>query len=180
MSSLRFETLEDEVRSVLESRVPPTPQQAATVASLLADMETELQMAPPSYRLQMVERVREYRRRLRTAAAASPAGDETRRTVERGLQTLQRTSDSIARSQQVSAETDAVGAEVISELGTQRESLQRTRDRLEDTDAELSRSQRLLRTMYVRVLTNRVLLAAIIAVELALLGAAVYLKFFKK
>ena len=45
MSSLRFETLEDEVRAVVESRVPPTPQQAAYAASLLAEMETELQVS---------------------------------------------------------------------------------------------------------------------------------------
>ena len=44
MSSLRFETLEEEVRTVVESRVPPTPQQAAAAASLLAEMETELQV----------------------------------------------------------------------------------------------------------------------------------------
>ena len=44
MSSLRFETLEEEVRAVVESRVPPTPQQAAAAASLLAEMETELQV----------------------------------------------------------------------------------------------------------------------------------------
>ena len=69
---------------------------------------------------------------------------------------------------------------MISDLGTQRESLQRTRDRLEDTDAELSRSQRLLRTMYARVLSNRLLLIAIIVTELALLGAAIYIRFFKK
>lgn len=85
-----------------------------------------------------------------------------------------------ARSQQVSAETDAVGTEVISDLGVQRESLQRTRERLADTDVELGRSQRLLRTMYIRVLSNKVLLVAIIVAELALLGAAIYLKFFKK
>ena len=55
-------------------------------------------MAPASYRLQMVERVREYRRQLRTASSAGPApSDEVRRNVESGLQALQRTSDSIAR-----------------------------------------------------------------------------------
>ena len=69
---------------------------------------------------------------------------------------------------------------MISDLGTQRESLQRTRDRLEDTDAELTRAQRLLRVMYARVITNKLLLIAIIVTELALLGAAIYIKFFKK
>ena len=64
------------------------------------NLATLLQMAPPSYRLQMAERVREYRRRLRTAGTsdpAAPARDDVRREVQRGLQSLQRTSDSIAR-----------------------------------------------------------------------------------
>ncbi|XP_037070740.1 vesicle transport through interaction with t-SNAREs homolog 1B-like [Pollicipes pollicipes] len=182
MSSQRFESLEDEVEALLDSRVPPTPEQLATAARLLTEMDTELQMAPASYRIQMADRVREYRRRLRVAGSEAPADsrDDVRRHVQSGLQALQRTSDSIARSQQLSAETDQVGAEVISDLGVQRDSLQRTRDRLADTDAELGRSQRLLRTMYVRVISNKVLLVAIILLELAVLGAAIYLKFLKK
>ncbi len=47
-----------------------------------------------------------------------------------GHQSLQRTSESIARSQQISAETDQIGVEIIDELGQQRETLVRTRERV--------------------------------------------------
>ena len=47
-----------------------------------------------------------------------------------GNEILSRTSDSIARSQQISAETDAIGHQITGELGTQREQLERTRDRV--------------------------------------------------
>ena len=47
-----------------------------------------------------------------------------------GNEILSRTSESITRSQQISAETDAIGHGITEELGTQREQLERTRDRV--------------------------------------------------
>ena len=43
-----------------------------------------------------------------------------------GTMSLQRTTESIVRSHQISAETDQIGQDVIEELGSQRESLLRT------------------------------------------------------
>ena len=54
-----------------------------------------------------------------------------------GNEILSRTSDSIARSQQISAETDAIGHGTTEELGTQREQLERTRDRVSGKCAEI-------------------------------------------
>lgn len=45
-------------------------------------------------------------------------------------QAMSRTSESIARSQRVAAETDDIGHNIIGELGSQREQLTRTRDRV--------------------------------------------------
>ena len=47
-----------------------------------------------------------------------------------GTASLNRGSDSIARSHQVAAETDHVADEIVTELGTQRESLLRTQNRV--------------------------------------------------
>lgn len=47
-----------------------------------------------------------------------------------GTASLNRGSDSIARSHQVAAETDEVADEIVSELGVQRQSLLRTQDRV--------------------------------------------------
>lgn len=47
-----------------------------------------------------------------------------------GTASLNRASDSVVRSHQVAAETDQVADEIVSELGTQRESLLRTQDRV--------------------------------------------------
>jgi len=47
-----------------------------------------------------------------------------------GTASLNRGSDSIARSHQVAAETDQVADEIVSDLGVQRQSLLRTQDRV--------------------------------------------------
>lgn len=47
-----------------------------------------------------------------------------------GTQSLNRASESIARSHQIAAETDEVGTEILGELGRQREVLTRTKDRV--------------------------------------------------
>ncbi|MGH0132472.1 UNVERIFIED_CONTAM: hypothetical protein FKN15_049158 [Acipenser sinensis] len=48
------------------------------------------------------------------------------------------------------------------------------------TGENLSRSRRILRSMSRRLMTNKLLLSVIIIMELAILGAVVYLKFFRK
>ena len=45
---------------------------------------------------------------------------------------MQRASESIARSHQIAAETDQIGVEIIDELGTQRETIVRARDRVRE------------------------------------------------
>ena len=105
--------------------------------------------------------------------------DETRRTVLEGRAILERTSDSLARSHSTAAQTERVGEEVVSELSAQRETLLRSRQRLEDTDQELSQTRVLLRKMKLHVFTNKIILTVIILLEICILVAVCYLKFFR-
>ena len=77
-------------------------------------------------------------------------------------------------------ETEDVGNEIISDLGVQRESLERTRERLQETNSEITRSRRVLRRMYFGVLQNKAVLILIILLEVAILGALIYVKFIGK
>uniref|UniRef100_A0A673C505 Vesicle transport through interaction with t-SNAREs 1B n=1 Tax=Sphaeramia orbicularis TaxID=375764 RepID=A0A673C505_9TELE len=89
-------------------------------------------------------------------------------------------SHCIERSQRIAAETENIGTDIIEELGEQREQLDRARNRLVNTGENLSRSRKILRAMSRRIVTNKLLLGVIILMELAILGAVVYLKFFRK
>lgn len=101
-------------------------------------------------------------------------------TIQSTHGTLERASQSIARSTQVAVETEQIGTEVVGELSQQRETLLRTRQRITDTDAELSRAEVIMRKMACGVLSNKIILVLIILMEIAILGSVVYLKFFKK
>jgi vesicle transport through interaction with t-SNAREs protein 1 len=81
-----------------------------------------------------------------------------RQQVVRGTAVLERTSQSLQRSQQVANETEEVGEAIISDLGVQRESLERARTMLHETDAELSRSKRILKRISRGTIYNKVLL----------------------
>ena len=172
------------------------------------DMEAEARAAPGSFRMMMTNRVRahnetlaRFTQQLKTImkneagmsttrqllfendsgpsnAQNRDVDDAVRRTVRQGTEVLERTSQSIYRSTQVALETEEIGTGVIQELDTQREALTRTRDRLMETDMELSRSRRILRSMARVALTNKLVLILIIIAELGILGGLIYYKFF--
>ncbi|KPP63430.1 vesicle transport through interaction with t-SNAREs1B-like [Scleropages formosus] len=174
---------------------------------MLQGMDKELVVAPSSFRNAMSTKLRLYRRDLgklqRDIKSSDPIlglsgrpGDNTysiyasqneqstqaqsqRALLLQGTESLHRATQSIERSQRVAVETEHIGTDVIEELGEQREQLDRTRDRLVHTGENLSRSRRILRSMSRRIVTNKLLLSVIILMELAVLGAVVYLKFFR-
>ncbi|KAH8347269.1 hypothetical protein KR059_007809 [Drosophila kikkawai] len=90
---------------------------------------------------------------------------------------LQRTTDSIQRSNQIAIETENMGVEVLGELGEQRESLLRTTRRLEDADQDLSKSRAIIRKLSREVLYNKIILILIIILEVGILVGLLVLKF---
>ncbi|XP_063231425.1 vesicle transport through interaction with t-SNAREs homolog 1B isoform X1 [Bacillus rossius redtenbacheri] len=105
---------------------------------------------------------------------------DARQAVLAGRDILERTGQSLARSQRTAAETEEMGTTVVAELGEQREALLRSKQRLSETNEGLSRSRAVLRKMVCHVVTNKLILVAIVLLELFILAAVVYLKFFSK
>lgn len=103
-----------------------------------------------------------------------------RETLRESNQALIRTGESIMRSEQAALEAEAIGTGVISELGVQRESLVRARDRLVETDLHVSRSRRMIQSIRRRVFYNKLFLIVIIFIESVTLSVLIYLKLFKK
>ncbi|XP_048710035.1 vesicle transport through interaction with t-SNAREs homolog 1B isoform X1 [Caretta caretta] len=173
----------------------------------LREMEEELKYAPVSFRNQMMNRIRTYKRDLAMfqreikstdlGLGLGSRGDtkygiysmeneqSTHLQLQRGLllqgtDSLNRATQSIDRSHRIAAETDQIGTEIIEELGDQREQLERTKSRLVNTSENLSKTRKILRSMSKRIMTNKLLLSVIIILELAILGGVVYYKFFRK
>lgn len=168
----------------------------------LFEMEVEARAAPGSFRSEMMARVRKHQETINKLSQSiknarksemnminaretlfenrqnRSIDDALQRTVRQGTEVLERTSQSLARSTQVALETEEIGTGVIQDLGQQREVLVRTRDRLTETDVELGRSRRILRSMYREAIKNKLILIVIILLEIGILAGLVYYKFF--
>uniref|UniRef100_A0A6B2EL01 Putative vesicle transport through interaction with t-snares protein 1b n=1 Tax=Phlebotomus kandelakii TaxID=1109342 RepID=A0A6B2EL01_9DIPT len=103
--------------------------------------------------------------------------DHNRRTVLEGRAALERTSASLARSNQIAIETEQIGTEIVSDLGEQRESLLRSQRGLQNANDGLSKSRTILRGMQRNVLYNKLTLILIIVLEVFILGGLVFIKF---
>lgn len=106
--------------------------------------------------------------------------EANRQVVLEGRAVLERTGESISRSNQIAIETENVGTEVISELSSQRETLLRAKNRLTNADEQLDNTRSILRKMSRSVLYNKLILVFIIIIEVGILIAVAYLRFFKK
>lgn len=102
-----------------------------------------------------------------------------RQVVIEGTAILERTGESIARSNQIAIETENIGNEVINELGEQREALLRTQNRLEDANERLLTTKSILNKMGRNVVYNKFILILIIILEIIILLSISYLKFLK-
>ncbi|CAH2244043.1 vesicle transport through interaction with t-SNAREs homolog 1A [Pararge aegeria] len=103
----------------------------------------------------------------------SMVNDQRQRLLDNTEQ-LERTGKTLTEGYRVVLETEQIGAAVLQDLSEQRETIQRSRGRLRETDEQLNRSSRLMNTMVMRALQERVVLAAV-AIALAVLsGVALY------
>ncbi|EDM03722.1 rCG62362, isoform CRA_c [Rattus norvegicus] len=137
-------------------------------------MEEELRYAPLTFRNSMMSKLRNYRKDLAklhrevrsTPLTATPGGrgdlkfgtytlenehlnrlQSQRALLLQGTESLNRATQSIERSHRIAAETDQIGSEIIEELGEQRDQLERTKSRLVNTNENLSKSRKILRSM---------------------------------
>ena len=98
----------------------------------------------------------------------------------RGAAVLEKTSQSIQRSTQVANESEEIGEAIMNDLGVQRETLERARTMLGETDAELTRSRRIIKRLSRSTIYNKMVLICIIIVQLLIIGALIYWKWFSK
>ena len=73
-------------------------------------------------------------------------------------QTLDRTSGRITNAQRIGEESEAIGAGVLSELDSQRQTIMRTGGKVSNVDANLSKSRRILNAMSRRIMTNHLVM----------------------
>lgn len=97
-----------------------------------------------------------------------------------GTESLHQATQSIKHFHKIATETDQIGSEIIEELGGQCDQLQHTKNRLVNTNENLSKSGKILCSKSRKVATNKLLLCIIILLEIAILPGLAYYKFLHK
>ena len=99
--------------------------------------------------------------------------DQKRRLLDNS-ERLERTGNHLKDSYRVVLETEQIGTQVLQDLSDQRETIQRARGRLRETDAELGRSSRLLNSMMMRALREKIVLISVAIALFLVLFLSVY------
>ncbi|KAJ5815521.1 vesicle transport v-snare protein [Penicillium riverlandense] len=102
---------------------------------------------------------------------------EQRQQLLSGTDRLERSSARLQESQRVALETEDVGRNTLADLYQQRQTIQHTRDNLQQSEGYVDTSIKTLRGMARRMATNRIITIAIITVLVLLIFAVIYSKF---
>ncbi|CAO3620461.1 unnamed protein product [Cunninghamella blakesleeana] len=103
---------------------------------------------------------------------------DQRQRLLSGTERLGESSCRLEQSHRLALETEAVGANILSTLKGQRETLTRARDTLAETDAHIDTATRTLKKMARRITTNKLITGAIILILVVLIIIIVYSKLF--
>ncbi|XP_013911778.1 PREDICTED: vesicle transport through interaction with t-SNAREs homolog 1A-like [Thamnophis sirtalis] len=164
----------DEKRQLVSS----VEKQLEEARELLEQMELEVREIPPQSRAMYSSRMKSYKQEMekldtdfkRSRIAYSDEvrnellGDDGNSSeIQRAhlldnTERLERSSRRLEAGYQIAVETEQIGQDILENLSHDREKIQRARDRLRETDANLGKSSRILTGMLRRLIQNRILL----------------------
>jgi len=102
---------------------------------------------------------------------------DQRQQLLSGTDRLERSSARLQESQRVALETEDIGRGTLADLYQQRETIERTRTNLHQSEGYVDTSIKTLKGMARRMATNRLITIAIITVLILLIFAVIYSKF---
>ncbi|XP_073826842.1 vesicle transport through interaction with t-SNAREs 1a [Musca autumnalis] len=104
------------------------------------------------------------------------SNDQRQRLLENS-ETIERTGNRLQEGYRVVIETETLGAQILGDLHSQRETIQNARSRLRETNAELGRASRTLNTMMLRALREKAVLYVVGGVFGVAVVVSLYLTF---
>ncbi|KAJ1529854.1 hypothetical protein ONE63_006591 [Megalurothrips usitatus] len=105
--------------------------------------------------------------------------EEQRQRLLNNSERLERTGNQLLTGYRTVIETEEVGTQVLQDLAIQRETIQRARSRLRETDADLGRSSRLMSGMLFRSMQQRFILIGVSVVIGVVIIWCIYWAFSK-
>lgn len=111
------------------------------------------------------------------AGVPSDLSEEQRQQLLSNHQILQSSGDKLRDATRVATETEGVGSQIMMDLRSQRETLENARQTLFQADSYVDKSVRTLKTMSRRLVANKFISYAIIAVLILLILLVMFSKF---
>ncbi|XP_022047439.1 vesicle transport through interaction with t-SNAREs homolog 1A isoform X1 [Amphiprion ocellaris] len=173
----------EEVRELLEQmdlEVREIPiQSRAMYNSRLKSYKQEMEKLEKDFKRSRIAYSDEVRNELLGDDAGSSENQLIKLREERAhlldnTEKLERSSRRLEAGYQIAVETEQVGQEILANLHTDREKIQRARERLRETDANLGKSSRILTGMLRRIIQNRILVFILGAIILLTIILAIY------
>ncbi|KAM4715382.1 vesicle transport through interaction with t-SNAREs homolog 1A isoform 1-T1 [Anableps anableps] len=174
----------EEVRELLEQmdlEVREIPiQSRAMYNSRLKSYKQEMEKLEKDFKRSRIAYSDEVRNELLGDDAISSESQLIKLREERAhlldnTERLERSSRRLEAGYQIAVETEQVGQEILANLHTDREKIQRARERLRETDANLGKSSRILTGMLRRIIQNRILVFVLGGIILLTIILAIYL-----
>ncbi|XP_023223039.1 vesicle transport through interaction with t-SNAREs homolog 1A-like [Centruroides sculpturatus] len=135
---------------------------------LLEQMDLEVKSMPPNDRPKYQNRMKSYH------AEFNRLNKELKTQLLDNTERLERSSRKLHTGYKISVETEQIGAEILNDLHSQRETIQKARQKLRETDDDLGKSSRILTGMIRRVIQNRVILFVVGSIILCVIVTAIY------
>ncbi|XP_030019281.1 vesicle transport through interaction with t-SNAREs homolog 1A isoform X1 [Sphaeramia orbicularis] len=173
----------EEVRELLEQmdlEVREIPVQSrAMYNSRLKSYKQEMEKLEKDFKRSRIAYSDEVRNELLGDDAGSSENQLIKLREERAhlldnTEKLERSSRRLEAGYQIAVETEQVGQEILANLHSDREKIQRARERLRETDANLGKSSRILTGMLRRIIQNRILVFVLGAIIVLTIILAIY------
>ncbi|XP_016335823.1 vesicle transport through interaction with t-SNAREs homolog 1A-like [Sinocyclocheilus anshuiensis] len=150
-------------------------KQLEEVRELLEQMDLEVREIPIQSRGMYSSRLKSYKQEMEKLEKEFLIKlREERAHLLDNTEKLERSSRRLEAGYQIAVETEQVGQEILTNLHSDREKIQRSRDRLRETDANLGKSSRILTSMLRRIIQNRILVFILGAIILLTIVLAIY------
>ncbi|CAD5117224.1 DgyrCDS6019 [Dimorphilus gyrociliatus] len=101
--------------------------------------------------------------------------DEQKQKLLDNSHKLERTGSKITGGYRTVLETEEIGKNILNDLGSQRETLQRSRNRVYEIDGNLGKSSRILSSENCRIVQNKILLVIVGIIMIGLIFCVLYL-----
>ncbi|KAL0226933.1 hypothetical protein P9112_014257 [Eukaryota sp. TZLM1-RC] len=180
-SILRIESESPQNRASLQADIQRELDEATQITQ---QMQVAANGLSPRFQQTALNRLRNYRSELNRmkqdfsramesadraqlmSGARKGGSDAHRGRLLEAQASLDSTDSQLRKANQVAAESMHIGTEVLSDLRGQRETLNRSRGRLDTTNQNVSRGRMYIRSMNRRIVTNKIILSLVIALLL--------------